>query len=1459
MKKNYPIQTTIKYSLYRKRILSFLFILCFTNLLFSQTKGLIFEPATGGGTAVLDPNGDGYISATTAGFINNDRAESEIQYIPFIFPGTEPTSDINNGPNGGFTDFVDSGIEDPAMNYVDASNNWLFRLRMGSVRPNAKSYSILVDTDGKFGYSGVNADPNATSTNPGFEIEIVLATKFGVYVYDIDGPANCSPVISYNGTTNYQKSIAHSEIYNPQNYFLDFFVPFGDLTSQFGITPSTPIRMAIIDNMAALKSTICNSSSASDIAGVDGSCGSLADCFETIIENQGPCSLADINAGLCLEKSTCPSISGSIGVGDTSVSGNTTEADGTIIRVYKNAVLIGTETVSGGTWTLTGISPALTSNDVIHATAQATNKSVSDSDCNTITVDVVCSAPPTSARYCGKSIVGTATSGAVIKVYQGNSLIASIPSAGTDFSGGQITANDLALGTLDSAADNFLWKCVGTGSSINCNASGGACLTDGTYRVTATESGKCESDPVYISVGITCNTANTTKTPSISPVPTVSSTTITGTVPSPDNVIDVNVVLFINGIQVGTDKTDSSGNWSIESLSLSECDVITAQAIVDGKCISSISPDINIGGGLTAPPVITGSYCPSLSNVLIKGTSSEAVGTIISVYENGALQGTTTVSSGGFWQFTDSAISGGSILTATATPLVSCKTVSQSSSGVVVGTSPSNAGLTISTDPIIEQSTSISGTGTGGSTITLYVDGFQVEGVFAIVSGTTWTITGIPDYELYTGGIVTVKASNGGCESLPSASKIIQCITPLDNKTVNPENEIICSGSFVANVDILSSENLVVYQLYLADTTTPTGVSVLGNGSDIVLTSGTLTSDTTLNVKAFKIPSGSCETFLTEQVDVTVNAVPDLGLTVAATSPICAGTSTNITVELSEVGFSYQLRDDSDDSNIGLPVSGTGGTINLPTGNLVADTTFNIVATGVAPSSCSGELTSKGIVTMISSPTISLTSSNNPTTCGGTDGSIVLSLTNVSDGNYSINYEDASSTSQIFTNISVSGGSTTINGLSEGTYNNIAITVSGCTSLDDVDIVLVSPGAPPQPSVVNCWDNFVFNTTTCSWENTGVQDVQPAVVNCWDNFVFNTTTCSWENTGVQDTQPAVVNCWDNFVFNTTTCSWENTGVQDVQPAVVNCWDNFVFNTTTCSWENTGVQDVQPAVLNCWDNFVFNTTTCSWENTGVQDVQPSVVNCWDNFVFNTTTCSWENTGVQDVQPAVVNCWDNFVFNTTTCSWENTGVQDVQPAVVNCWDNFVFNTTTCSWENTGVLDVQPAVVNCWDNFVFNTTTCSWENTGVQDVQPAVVNCWDNFVFNTTTCSWENTGVQDVQPAVVNCWDNFVFNTTTCSWENTGVQDTQPAVVNCWDNFVFNTTTCSWENTGVLDVQPAVVNCWDNFVFNTTTCSWENTGVQDVQPAVVNCWDNFVFNTTTCSWENTGVQDTQPAVVN
>lgn len=283
-----------------------------------------------------------------------------------------------------------------------------------------------------------------------------------------------------------------------------------------------------------------------------------------------------------------------------------------------------------------------------------------------------------------------------------------------------------------------------------------------------------------------------------------------------------------------------------------------------------------------------------------------------------------------------------------------------------------------------------------------------------------------------------------------------------------------------------------------------------------------------------------------------------------------------------------------------------------------------------------------------------------------------------------------------------------------GNYSVTVSNASGCSATSEVTIVTVN-AKPEKPALVNCWDEFIYNTNTCTWENAGVKPAKPAMVNCWDDFQFSETLCAWENKGAEPLKPEVVNCWDEFVFNTNTCMWENSGVQPVEPVKVNCWDDFHFNETLCVWENNSTEPLKPEIVNCWDEFVFNSNNCVWNNIGTKPTKPTQVNCWDDLSFNTNSCEWENIGVELEKPAIVNCWDDFQFNEISCAWENKGTKPVEPTPLKSWDEFIFNSVSCAWENIGVatgLDIYRNVIEMALTSYPNPFT---EKTTIQYVLP------------------------------------------------------------------------------------------------------------------------------------------------
>jgi len=814
----------------------------------AQTPGLIIDPATGNGTFILDPDSNGYSSASSSGFSLNDETESEIPFIPMVFPASEPNSDLGPGPDCGYSDFVQqtAGIQDAGQYYYNPVNhNWFFRMRLGNVSTNSKSYSILIDTDEKFGSSGANADPNYLSGNPGFEIELVLATNFGVYVYDVNGTT--SPVLkkNFSGHTNYQKSIALSTNCSNPDYFYDFYVPFDSIANWFGINTSTNLRMVLIDNMAAQSSSIGHLTSVSDLGGVnDATYGyNYESIFSSAINNYTP-TCASCPAGL--NRSTCPSLNRPILTGATSVSGTTASPDGTTITLYKNGVSIGTTTSSGGSWTKSGISPALASGQIIGASATESGKGesvfncqlVTVSACTTLTSLVSANVSGNTKGVCGTA--GTGISGAGIHVYVDGVLL--VPVGGD---------------TITIRSDgSFIWKC--NTSATGCT-SASPCISNNTDVQVIQSLNGCSSDPICVRIG--SGSTTTTAAPVIlnSPVITNTSSSISGT-----SVSGATIFLYADGAQIANG-TSSGTSWTINSLTLTTGQVLTAKAVITGNCLSSASAPVTVSR-ISAAPVITGSYCTSTNISTVTGTSTEAAGTVVQVYDNGVVSGTTTsVDAYGVWSKSGLSIAKGHNITAKAT--IAGGTISVASNTVMVESKLSSV-VNITTPTITEGDASVSGTGTNGNMIRLYIDGIQI-GTSVTVSGGTWTVGSLGVYDLFTGGIVTATADSAGmCESDPSAGKTVVCLMPSNTLTVEPSSASTCLGSIVTNIQILSSQTGVIYQLY--DGAVKSGSSKVGNGGTLSLTSGGINSNTTLTVKAIKVSSSTCETFLTDNVPVTL-------------------------------------------------------------------------------------------------------------------------------------------------------------------------------------------------------------------------------------------------------------------------------------------------------------------------------------------------------------------------------------------------------------------------------------------------------------------------------------------------------------------------------------------------------------------------------------------------------------
>jgi|GEM_PF-1363484 len=412
-----------------------------------------------------------------------------------------------------------------------------------------------------------------------------------------------------------------------------------------------------------------------------------------------------------------PVVDSPLTAGATTVTGTSTEPPGSLITVYRNGSLLGTTTVlSDGTWSLTGISPALAAGDPIQATVTAGGQTSAGSNVVTVQHPAPVVSGPIAAG--DGSIAGTSASpaGTTITVYK----------------------DGLSIGTTTVQADGT-WTLTGVtglvgGESITAKAGLGASESASSNTVVVTPAPPVVDSPL-----------------------TAGATTVTGTSTAPAGSL---LTVYKNGSLLGTTTVLSDGTWSLTGISpaLAAGDPIQATVTAGGQT----SADSNVVTVQHPAPVVSGPIVASPFGNAIAGTSSSPAGTTITVYSNGVSIGTTTVQADGTWSLSGIiGLVGGESITATAGTGASQSALSNK---VVVTPAPP-----VVDSPLTAGATAVTGTSTApaGSLLTVYKSGTPI-GTAMVQADGTWSLTGLGT-PLADGDTLEATVSAGGQTSALSA------------------------------------------------------------------------------------------------------------------------------------------------------------------------------------------------------------------------------------------------------------------------------------------------------------------------------------------------------------------------------------------------------------------------------------------------------------------------------------------------------------------------------------------------------------------------------------------------------------------------------------------------------------------------------------------------------------------
>ena len=304
-----------------------LFLLIFMALFFAvegvySQSGKIYKPLPLGspGSLILDPNQDGYVSSSTAGFTGSVDfgTASEIRYhpLPTLFP--ELKGDTKTGT--AHTDLIGNsgdGHIDPGTFMYNDGENLLFRTRLVGGSNATKGYSFFFDTEG----DGI----------PNYEIWLLTGgSSPGVKLLQRTGEGTFTQVGPTLPESAYvQRSLA-GNINGDQTVFYEWYVPTDLLPTAIS---ESCFRIASSTITSASRSYLQGGTLA-DLGGLkDNEFGSLDAALKLVLLSSPCTNLSDLEegGGFGAPKAVAPTVTGPIFTSATTVSGTSIEDEGSTV------------------------------------------------------------------------------------------------------------------------------------------------------------------------------------------------------------------------------------------------------------------------------------------------------------------------------------------------------------------------------------------------------------------------------------------------------------------------------------------------------------------------------------------------------------------------------------------------------------------------------------------------------------------------------------------------------------------------------------------------------------------------------------------------------------------------------------------------------------------------------------------------------------------------------------------------------------------------------------------------------------------------------------------------------------------------------------------------------------------------------------------------------------------------
>jgi gliding motility-associated-like protein len=182
--------------------------------------------------------------------------------------------------------------------------------------------------------------------------------------------------------------------------------------------------------------------------------------------------------------------------------------------------------------------------------------------------------------------------------------------------------------------------------------------------------------------------------------------------------------------------------------------------------------------------------------------------------------------------------------------------------------------------------------------------------------------------------------------------------------------------------------------------------------------------------------------------------------TISTSDPTsCGGADGSITISGLNGSTTYTISYISNSGIVGPSTLTSDASGNINIGSLVADSYSTFVVDLIG---CNTTDNGPYVLTDPAAPTFTITTSD-PTSCGGTDGSITISGL-VGSVSYNVTYDDPTGTIGPSVLTTDASGNITLSGLGSGNYQSFIIELYGCSTTDNGPYTLSDPTVPNAPT-----------------------------------------------------------------------------------------------------------------------------------------------------------------------------------------------------------------------------------------------------------------------------------------------------------------------------------------------------------------------------------------------------------